>query len=168
MLSVSRQVFKHEVCVDRGENDISSDPQPDCWELLTFKSPSHFSSIQGTPLSPVMTELRWLTDIFYTYHRSVDEVLRLTAFLLPVDDVEVDFGRVGNGPVSIRRDLNKQHVLDRDGDTTEKQVMLITLQTNCQVETERRRLPLSFVCFRSKLVSKIKVSKYDTCSSLLK
>lgn len=56
-----------------------------------------------------------------TYHRSVDEVLRLTAFLLPIDNVEVDFGWVANGLVSIRWDLNKQHVLNGDRNTcTEK------------------------------------------------
>lgn len=47
-------------------------------------------------------------------------MLRLAAFLLPVDDVEVDFGWVGYGPLSIWGNLNKQHVLDGDCDTTTK------------------------------------------------
>lgn len=38
-------------------------------------------------------------------------MLRLTAFLLPIDDIEVDLGWVGNGLVSIGRYLNKQHIL---------------------------------------------------------
>lgn len=38
-------------------------------------------------------------------------MLRLTAFLLSVDDIEVDLCWVGNGPVSIGRNLNKQHIL---------------------------------------------------------
>lgn len=38
-------------------------------------------------------------------------MLRLTAFLLSIDDIEVDLCWVGNGPVSIGRDLNKQHIL---------------------------------------------------------
>lgn len=41
-------------------------------------------------------------------------MLRLTAFLLPVDDKEVDFGRVRNVLISIWRDVKEQHVLDDD------------------------------------------------------
>ena len=51
-------------------------------------------------------------------------MLRLTAFLLPVDDVEVDFGWVANGPISIWRNLNEQHALDRDCDTYGKKKRL--------------------------------------------
>lgn len=43
-------------------------------------------------------------------------MLRLTAFLLPVDDVEVDFSWVANAAVSIRRDLHEEHVLEGDCD----------------------------------------------------
>lgn len=39
-------------------------------------------------------------------------MLRLAAFLLPIDDVEVDFSWLANGSVSIKRDFNKQHVLE--------------------------------------------------------
>lgn len=80
-----------EVCVNRSKNNTSSS-------------------------LPVVTELRWRSDSSekYTYHRSVNEVLRLTAFLLSVDDIEVDFGRVANLLVSIWRNLNKEHVLDKE------------------------------------------------------
>lgn len=39
--------------------------------------------------------------------RGVHEVLRLTAFLLSVDDIKVDFNWLGNGPLSVRRDFDK-------------------------------------------------------------
>lgn len=47
-----------------------------------------------------------------TYDGRVDEMLRFTALLLPIDDIEVDFGWVTNGSISIRRDLNHQHILE--------------------------------------------------------
>lgn len=47
-----------------------------------------------------------------TDHRCVQEVLRLAALLLPINDKEVDLSWVGDGPVSIRGDLNKKHVLE--------------------------------------------------------
>lgn len=39
--------------------------------------------------------------------RGVYEVLRLTAFLLSVDDIKVDFNGLGNGSVSVWRNFNK-------------------------------------------------------------
>lgn len=41
-------------------------------------------------------------------------MLWLTALLLPIDDVEVDFGGVGDGLLVIGWDLYKKHVLDMD------------------------------------------------------
>lgn len=38
-------------------------------------------------------------------------MLRLAAFLLPIDNVEVDFSWMENGSDSIGRDFNKQHIL---------------------------------------------------------
>lgn len=40
-------------------------------------------------------------------------MLRLTALLLSVDDIEVDFSRLANVSVSIRRNLNEQHILGK-------------------------------------------------------
>lgn len=71
-------------------------------------------------------------------------MLRLTAFLLPVDDIEVDFGWVANGRVPIRRDLNEQHVLDRDCHRKEDNA------SNKQSCTTERRLP-PHVRLRSKI-----------------
>lgn len=48
----------------------------------------------------------------HTDHRCIQEMLRLTALLLPINDKEVDLRWVGHGAVSIRGDLNKKHVLD--------------------------------------------------------
>lgn len=48
----------------------------------------------------------------HTNYRHIEEVLRLTAFLLSIYDKEVDLSWVGDAPVSIWRDLNKKHVLE--------------------------------------------------------
>lgn len=92
------------------------------WDLLTFQSPSISQTFEVAPfLCSETTELAQQIQI-YTYHWSVDEVLRLTAFLLSIDDIEVDFGGMANGLVSIRRDFNKQHILNRDCNKKENHI----------------------------------------------
>lgn len=77
--------------------------------LLTFLKLFCFSGTQST--ANLWCKLRH--SQIQTNHRSVDEVLRLAAFLLSIYDVEVDFSWLANGPISIRRDLHKQHVLSK-------------------------------------------------------
>lgn len=48
-----------------------------------------------------------------TDHRCIQEVLRLTALLLSINYKEVDLSWAGDRPVSIRWDLNKNHVLEK-------------------------------------------------------
>lgn len=56
----------------------------------------------------------------HTNHRCVEEVLRLTAFLLSIYDKEVDLSWMGDEAVSIRGDLNKKHVLEEQSKAVEK------------------------------------------------